>query len=223
MIATREISDDIRNSPTAVALIEAGIDQFGLYGQKATTRNVAEHANANIAAIPYYFRSKNGLYSACMHYIVDEIWVELGKQISDPELINKQLSKEQARQIYLEMMDAFCLFFLQDANTLRWSRFVMREHASPSEAYEIFYQRYYQHAQRIKAKLLSVCFGVSEQADHIKVLGHALFGQVLGFLIARESFLRGLGVKDLSEEAISLIRKVVRQNLIAVLGQSLDY
>jgi AcrR family transcriptional regulator len=223
MIASREISDDIRNSPTAVALIEAGIEQFGLYGQKATTRNVAEHANANIAAIPYYFRSKNGLYSACMHYVVDEIWLELGKQISDPGLIHEDLSPEQAKQIYLEMMDAFCLFFLQDAKTLRWSQFVMREHASPSEAYEIFYKRYYCHAQQIKGKVLAISLGANAQDEHIKILDHALFGQVLGFLIARESLLRGLGVKDLTPDSIALIRKVVRHNLIAVLGQGIDY
>jgi AcrR family transcriptional regulator len=219
MIASREIDDDIRNSPTALALINAGIDQFGLYGQKATTRNVAEHAKANIAAIPYYFRNKNGLYRACMHYIVDEIWVELGKQLNNPGLIDQHLSKDQAKQTYLDMMDAFCLFFLQDPDTLRWSQFIMREHATPTEAYEIFYQRYYQHAQRLKAKLLATCLDASEHDEHIKVLGHALFGQILGFLIARESLLRGLGVTALSPTSIALIRRVVRQNILATMSQ----
>lgn len=218
MIATREIDEDIRTSPTALALIEAGIEQFGLYGQKATTRSVAERANANIAAIPYYFRNKNGLYKACMHFIVDEIWVELGNELVSPDLINQALTKDQAQAIYLEMMDAFCMFFLKDPDTLRWSQFIMREHATPTQAYEIFYQRYYQYAQRVKAKLLAVCLDASEHDPHIKIMGHALFGQVLGFLIARESLLRALGTPELSTESIRLIRQVLRQNLLAILG-----
>jgi AcrR family transcriptional regulator len=217
MIASREIGDDIRNSPTAIALIKAGIEQFSQFGQKATTRNVAEHAKANIAAIPYYFRNKNGLYRACMHYIVDEIWLELGNQLVSPDVVEQDISKEQAKATYLEMMDAFCVFFLKDPDTLRWSQFIMREHATPTEAYEIFYQRYYQHAQKVKAKLLAVCLGVSEKDEKIKIMGHALFGQVLGFLIARESLLRALGVSELSPGSINLIRDVVRQNLLAIL------
>ncbi|MFC4698723.1 CerR family C-terminal domain-containing protein [Glaciecola siphonariae] len=273
MIASRQIDDDIRNSPTAIALIEAGIDQFGLYGQKATTRNVVEQAKANIAAIPYYFRNKNGLYRACMHYIVDEIWVELGKQLSSSHLLIEALDeallcdaavdsnkpaidsnaadstanespvaglsvsgssasgssvnetaqsgqdnntlKEQSLQAYLNIMDTFCVFFLKDPDTQRWAQFIMREHATPTEAYEIFYERYYRHAQRIKVKLLACILGGSEDDDGIKILSHALFGQVLGFLIARESLLRGLGVKDLSGEAVQLIRDVVKQNVLA--------
>lgn len=218
MMASREIEDDIRNSPTALALIQAGIDQFGLYGQKATTRNVAEQANANIAAIPYYFRSKNGLYKACMHFIVDEIWLELGNQLVSLDIIEQDLNKQQARAIYLEMMDTFCLFFLKDPDTLRWSQFIMREHATPTEAYDIFYKRYYQHAQRVKAKLLGICLDTNEDAAYVKILGHALFGQVLGFLIARESILRALGTKELTADCIALIRDVIRQNLSAILG-----
>ncbi|WP_415926373.1 CerR family C-terminal domain-containing protein [Ningiella sp. W23] len=213
----QEIGDDIRRSATAIALIEAGIDQFGLYGQKATTRNVAEHANANIAAIPYYFRSKNGLYNACMHYIVDEIWAQIGDQLSNASQNIEDLNQAQASQRYLAIMEAFCQFFLQDPDTLRWSQFVMREHATPTQAYEIFYQRYYQHAQSLKVKLLSVCLGKYYDEKRLKVISHALFGQALGFLLARESLLRGLGIEELSTDDVKLISDVVTQNVRSVL------
>lgn len=213
----RVIGQDIRQSPTAIALIEAGIEQFSLYGEKATTRNVAQKANANIAAIAYYFKNKNGLYKACMHYIVDAIWSELGEHFQSPELLKPQMNKSQAQAFYLTLMDNFCVFFLNDPDTKCWSQFVMREHATPTEAYEIFYERYYRHSQRTKSKLLAICLAKDEHDPYIKILGHALFGQVLGFLVARESLLRGLGDTTLSQNTINMIRKVVRKNVLAVL------
>ena len=43
-------------------LIAAAIAQFGEYGQHATTRDIAAQAGQNIAAITYYFGSKDDLF-----------------------------------------------------------------------------------------------------------------------------------------------------------------
>ena len=46
-------------------LLEAATDVFGRYGyEAATTRMIAKEAKVNIAAIPYYFNGKEGLYFA---------------------------------------------------------------------------------------------------------------------------------------------------------------
>ncbi|MGF0295541.1 TetR family transcriptional regulator, partial [Escherichia coli] len=45
-------------------LIAAAIAQFGEYGQHATPRDIAAQAGQNIAAITYYFGSKDDLYLA---------------------------------------------------------------------------------------------------------------------------------------------------------------
>jgi DNA-binding transcriptional regulator YbjK len=44
-------------------LIAAAIAQFGEYGQHATTRDIAAQAGQNIAAITYYFGSKDDCIS----------------------------------------------------------------------------------------------------------------------------------------------------------------
>lgn len=46
-------------------LIAAALAQFGEYGLHATTRDIAALAGQNIAAITYYFGSKEDLYLAC--------------------------------------------------------------------------------------------------------------------------------------------------------------
>ena len=54
-------------------LIAAAIAQFGEYGLHATTRDIAAQAGQNIAAITYYFGSKDDLYLACAQWIADFI------------------------------------------------------------------------------------------------------------------------------------------------------
>ncbi len=53
-------------------LLQAAIELFGELGLKgATTRDIAQRAGQNIAAITYYFNSKEGLYLAVAQYIAD--------------------------------------------------------------------------------------------------------------------------------------------------------
>lgn len=215
------IAEDILSSSTAVALLNAGIDQFGQYGLKATTRNVAEKANANIAAIPYYFRSKKGLYNACMHYIVDNIWDSIGNKMNEFQLMSEKaggrLTQGDAKTFYLGLMESFCDFFLSDPDTLNWAQFIMREHTSPTEAYHIFYQRYYKQMQHIKLQLLGTCLGLTSFDKLVKIKSHAIFGQVLGFLVARESLLQGLEQDDLDNTDIEMIKSVIQQHTQAII------
>lgn len=55
-------------------LLQAAIELFGELGLKgATTRDIAQRAGQNIAAITYYFNSKEGLYLAVAQHIADFI------------------------------------------------------------------------------------------------------------------------------------------------------
>ncbi len=74
-------------------LIAAAIAQFGEYGLHATTRDIAALAGQNIAAIPYYFGSKEDLYLACAQWIANfmgsnfRALAETGEQLlNEPEL-----------------------------------------------------------------------------------------------------------------------------------------
>src|SRR6266478_165275 len=52
-------------------LIEAGLEIFGAFNlEGATTRQLAERAGVNQAAIPYYFGGKEGLYLAVIEHVI---------------------------------------------------------------------------------------------------------------------------------------------------------
>ena len=59
----------IKGEQAKKQLIAAALAQFGEYGMNATTREIAAQAGQNIAAITYYFGSKEDLYLACAQWI----------------------------------------------------------------------------------------------------------------------------------------------------------
>lgn len=61
----------IKGEQAKKQLIAAALAQFGEYGMNATTREIASQAGQNIAAITYYFGSKEDLYLACAQWIAD--------------------------------------------------------------------------------------------------------------------------------------------------------
>lgn len=67
------ISTTTKGEQAKNQLIAAALAQFGEYGLHATTRDIAAQAGQNIAAITYYFGSKEDLYLACAQWIADFI------------------------------------------------------------------------------------------------------------------------------------------------------
>ena len=84
-------------------LIAAALAQFGEYGLHATTRDIAALAGQNIAAITYYFGSKEDLYLACAEWIADFIGTQFHPHVEEATALLGQPSPDRAavRQLIL--------------------------------------------------------------------------------------------------------------------------
>jgi AcrR family transcriptional regulator len=72
-----------RDRDTRQRLIDAGLEIFGTYNlEGATTRQLAEHAGVNQAAIPYYFGGKEGLYFAVIEYLFSDNFAVIGPVVT---------------------------------------------------------------------------------------------------------------------------------------------
>src|SRR5579863_8656198 len=59
-----------RGTETRLRIIETALEVFGAVGfEEASTRVIADRAGVNLAALHYYFVSKQGLYRACAEHI----------------------------------------------------------------------------------------------------------------------------------------------------------
>ena len=73
----------IKGEQAKKQLIAAALAQFGEYGMNATTREIAAQAGQNIAAITYYFGSKDDLYLACAQWIADFIGTQFHPHVEE--------------------------------------------------------------------------------------------------------------------------------------------
>ncbi len=209
-----------RGEGTRYALIMAGLQLFGERGLEATsTRMLAERAGANVASIPYYFGNKEGLYKAVVEYIVVRVREHVGALVEETlgAMQTGRLSRREARRLLHKVLGGFATMFVESDEPKSWARIVMREQANPTDAFDIFYEGQMKHVQAIATRLLSVCTGLDPEGVEAKLRAHALFGQILNFLVSRESVLRALGVERFDQNHVELIHKVLAAHIDACL------
>ena len=102
-----------------------------------------------------------------------------------------------------------------------WAQLIMREQANPTSAFDIVYERFMQPMQAMVGQLVAIYLGSSAETDEVKIRVHALKGQVLIFLISRESLLRSLGVKKLNQQHYELIYSVIDSHIHGSLSRGI--
>jgi len=213
-VATKQIND--RGEETRQRLIDAALEIFGEYGfQGASTRMLADKAEANLATIPYYFKNKAGLYCAAAQYIVDRIQKltnPLFEKI-DEAVKSEQLGRQEALQLLHQYVDVFVgvLVGLKGADS--WASFMMREQMHPGAAYEILYQGLMRRTNETCAHLLAAILHEPADSAPIRIRANTIFGQILIFRTSRIGVLRLCGWKDFSGEHLEMIQTVIRENV----------
>ena len=70
---------------TKARLMAAGETLFSAHGFSGTTLDaIAEQADANKAMVRYYFGDKDGLYSAIIETIIDDVLAHLESELASP-------------------------------------------------------------------------------------------------------------------------------------------
>jgi len=206
------------------ALLMAALELFGEYGYKGTSsRMIAGKADANIASIPYYFGGKEGLYHAVVQYIADRIALHSKNVSADIlALIEKdQPGKQNALEACNILMSGLARTFVESDEPKAWAQVIIREQANPTAAFDIFYDSYIKETERMAARCIGLYTGLDPECDEVKIRFHTLIGQILSFVVSRESILRNLGVKTLKDKHISLIHRVLMTHMRACLDAPL--
>lgn len=198
-------------------LIEAGIEVFGVYGyEAASTRTIAEKAGANIAAIPYYFGNKEGLYQAVAQYIaahIGEPGAIATMQRVEAALDTPNLPKEQALELLCELFDGFSTTLLANDTSEIWTRFIFRELMNSTSISETLNTQIVQRTILPCAALIGCIVKKPATDPECLIRAFSLFGQVLIFRTVREAALQNLGWQEFSQEHTALVRSIIRQQL----------
>jgi TetR/AcrR family transcriptional regulator, regulator of cefoperazone and chloramphenicol sensitivity len=216
----KTVSSKIKSRPNAQdRLIEAGVDVFGKHGfEGATTRMIAKQASVNIAAIPYYFGGKEGLYHAVAAHIVGKLESQVRSTLTEIQNrdAQKNLNRQEALALLERLLEKMINFMVGSPEAPRFARIVLREQLYPTSAYEIIFNRVMSPMIDAVAKMTATAMG--EPLSRVANLrAMALMGQVIVFRVARETMVRFLNLEGYSPAETSEIRTVILEQTRAAL------
>lgn len=206
-----------RGAQARSALLRAAVEVFGECGlEAATTRDIAQRAQQNIAAIAYYFGGKQGLYRAVVQHIVDVVLARIGPLMDEAEglLADPAPSPERCLECLQGLLS---LSIATNQSMIPLTGIIVREQTSPTRAFEVLYDGCLERLQRIGARLIQAYLGRDADPDECIVRFHALLGQSLAFRFARETIMRRAGWRRIGADEEARIRSVVTEQTELVL------
>ena len=202
-------------------LLLAALEKIGEKGyENASVREIADAAGQNLAAISYYFGSKEKLYAEVLDGIgaflrsligplAEESRAKLDAGTLDPAgavaALKKVLGLLLGRQLGTSEFDKIRLV-------------MMREQAAPSESFDILYQKSLKPLHQIFCRLLAVATGDEPESMNVILRAHAIFGQVIVFTICRSTILRRLEIDHFEPQHVSTIATIIDQHLDRLCG-----
>jgi AcrR family transcriptional regulator len=175
---------------------------------------LAEAAGANLSAIPYHFTTKRALHLAAAQHIADMIAHTVGPVMEtyEHEIYDDALSRSHAIALLQEVITPF-LTMLTSEQSDKWAQFVLREQASPSEAFDILYEHGAGRFIRAITRLIAIATGDEPGSKRARLRALTLVGQALVFRTARALTLRTLGNDRLDQADIALATTLIREHI----------
>jgi TetR/AcrR family transcriptional regulator, regulator of cefoperazone and chloramphenicol sensitivity len=197
-------------------LIQAAAEIFGTYNlEGATTRQLAQHAGVNQAAIPYYFGGKEGLYMATIEHFfavhtprIQSLVVEIQSRAG-----SEPITQAEALDLLKELLERLLEILLRQQTNRSFGRIIIREQMQPTKAFDLIYDRVIRHVHETMSALLAVILG-REPTDRLVILRtQMMVGQVLVFLSGRETIRRRLNLTGYSEAEFAEIKTALAEQL----------
>ncbi|GIZ18911.1 transcriptional regulator CecR [Citrobacter europaeus] len=199
-------------------LIAAALAQFGEYGLHATTRDIAAQAGQNIAAITYYFGSKEDLYLACAQWIADFIGSQFRPHAEEAERLFAQPEPDRGamRELILRACKNMIMLLTQD-DTVNLSKFISREQLSPTAAYQLVHDQVINPLHTHLTRLITAYTGGDANDTQMILHTHAILGEVLAFRLGKETILLRTGWSQFDEDKTALIDQTITCHIDLIL------
>ncbi|HGN0468574.1 transcriptional regulator CecR [Proteus mirabilis] len=202
-------------------LLEAACEIFGKNGPDgATTRQIAQAAKQNIAAIAYYFGSKEGLYLAVAQYIADLIRIDFEPTVAQlDDFLEKSNPTEHLPLLQKLIIDSFLQYarLVLDKSNVHISRIMAREQLVPTEAYSLIHQQALSPLLTRVNRLLALYIGLDPTLPKTMLHTHAILGEVLSFRLVRETILRQTGWDRIGKQEYEIISNTLKVHITLLL------
>lgn len=219
-----EYKDAERGEITRKALIVAAIKIFARDGyHAASTRELANAANVNLALINYYFKGKQGLYLAAFEMITNQMKCEIApveKKIrvcleqNDWTKISLIKRKEILLPVLLEMITEFLKLLVSD-KTNDWAQLIFREQQQPTVAFEYVFRSFIGPIMSLMIEMIKILRDSDDEES--AMIGFSIFGQLSVWRIGRTGILNRMNWTTIGEEELKKILRIVHRNITALI------
>jgi TetR/AcrR family transcriptional regulator, regulator of cefoperazone and chloramphenicol sensitivity len=209
------LSPNPDTSPRA-RLVEAAAEIFGTYNlEGATTRQLAQQAGVNQAAIPYYFGGKEGLYLATIEHFFTVHTPRIQVLVAGIEsrLSSERVTQTEALDLLKELLERLLEILLRQQTNRSFGRIIIREQMQPTKAFDLIYDRVIRHVHETISALLAVILEREPTDRPVILRTQMVVGQVLIFLSGRETIRRRLNLTGYSEAEFAEIKAALAEQL----------
>lgn len=215
------LSPSSRSLDTRQRLLRAAVRVFAELGfEAASTRQLASQAGVNLAAIPYHFESKKGLYLAVAEHVADQIGAHLAPALSSAAAqLDGGLDDSQARSLLRELQQRMLHLVVGEPQADAWAGFILREQAQPTDAFDLLYERTMGRVIDVFTRLLGQLTGTRPDDPVLKIRSIALLGQLLIFRTSRAGVLRALEWNAYTDKRIEILASVIDEHTDMVIRE----
>jgi TetR/AcrR family transcriptional regulator, regulator of cefoperazone and chloramphenicol sensitivity len=210
-----------RGAETRQRIVEAALDVFGAHGfDEASTRQIADRAGVNLAALHYYFTGKDGLYHACAEHLASYGETLVGPFLAriDAALADPRSTQRSLRVLLRAMLDGLADRLVSPGDPPAWIVFVLREQLRPTGAYQVLHERIGARLIGSFAALAGRLIGQPADAQDTILRTLAMFGPLMLFQRARGAALLALGWPDYGGARLALVKATLWDAALGALG-----
>lgn len=201
--------------PTGSRLLQVAIEHFGRSGlDGASTRAIARDAGTPMSAITYHYGGKDELYLAAADHISSTLAARVEPALAAATKLD--LATNEGARAALQLIVARMIDVMVSAETVAFARFIVREQAEPTAAFERLYEGSMRHLLENIAGFLNTVSGGLLGAFDARLRAMTIVGQVLLFRVARATVLAGTGWTDIGPAEAAAIKAAIADNIEAI-------
>lgn len=203
-----------RGEETRERIVEAALGIFGEHGYDgASTREIATAAGVNAPALQYYFDNKEGLYVACIEFILKRVWLQVAAPVQAAEALLQagEADDQLLVDAHLQILGSFFAFILDTPQSTSWRQFMAREQAElgPPAAFERTDNAVHQRIGDITCAIVGRLTGMPATHEETVIRTFAINSQAMAFRVLRRKVLAVLGWESIDCERMERVRDLL--------------
>lgn len=202
------------------SIFDSALTLFAEYGFNGTTsKMIAELSGYDVKEISKYFGTKKGLYDSILKEITNfNLDFYKSQNVEIKQLIeSNSLTKQKSREMILNMFRSVVKLYVSNAESSKWSQFMIRIINSQDEGFDYFYNSKMSVLYDSLGMLFQAYTGLDSNSLEIKVRIQLILSPLTCFILNKQLYLKHFGVEYFDDRTINIIQEIILRDINLIL------